>query len=159
MTYVRTARNHKSYTYRCVLYFVVEVGGDRAQTYEKWSFFSIFSRLASFPQVFGQVKECLTLKWHEMIKVLDVVACSMVFFLETWWFEDFSKLHRVILFKYFWPIYVVRYLWSVSSKFWASVAADHTAFYKNCEGIFCNDVINCFYYALRLNSAGTSAQT
>ena len=35
--------------------------GRSAQTLEKWSFFSAFSRLGLFPQVFGKVKEWLKL--------------------------------------------------------------------------------------------------
>ena len=42
--------------------------------------FSIFSRLGPFPQVFGQVKEWLMLKLHEMIRVLHVAVCSIAFF-------------------------------------------------------------------------------
>ena len=40
-------------------------------------FCSIFSRLDSFPQVFGQVKEWLMLDLHEIIRVPHVVACPM----------------------------------------------------------------------------------
>ena len=42
--------------------------------------FSIFSRLGPFPQVFGQVKEWLMLKLHEMVRVLHVAVCSIAFF-------------------------------------------------------------------------------
>ena len=45
------------------------------------SFFSIISRLGSFPQVFGQVKEWSILKLNEIITVLDLVACPIIFVL------------------------------------------------------------------------------
>ena len=41
--------------------------------------FSIFSRLAPYPQVFGQVNEWLIVGLHEMIRVPHVVACPMDF--------------------------------------------------------------------------------
>ena len=40
-------------------------------------FFSICRRLGHFPQVFGQAKEWVILKLHEMIRVLHVVAWPM----------------------------------------------------------------------------------
>ena len=51
--------------------------GRSAQTYEKWSFFSIFCRLGHFLQVFGQVNEWPVLEFHEMTKVLHAVACPI----------------------------------------------------------------------------------
>ena len=39
--------------------------------------FSIFSRFAPYPQVFGQVNEWLIVGLHEMIRVPHVVACPM----------------------------------------------------------------------------------
>ena len=53
--------------------------GWSAKTYEKWSFLGIFSRLSSFPQVFGQVKEWFILELLEMMKAPHVVACSIIF--------------------------------------------------------------------------------
>ena len=49
------------------------------QNYENLSFFGVFSCLGDFPQVFGQIKEWLILKVHEMIKVPNAVAGSMDF--------------------------------------------------------------------------------
>ena len=46
--------------------------------------FRIFSRFGLFPQVFRQVKECLILQLHKMIRVLHAIACSIVFI----WFCD-----------------------------------------------------------------------
>ena len=57
-----------------------------AQTYGKCSILSIFSRLGSFRQIFGQVKKWLTLELCEMIKVPHIVACPMVFLF--WRIED-----------------------------------------------------------------------
>ena len=42
--------------------------------HEKRSFFRVFSHLDLFTQVFGQVKECLNLKFQEMISAPHVVA-------------------------------------------------------------------------------------
>ena len=38
-----------------------------------------FSRLGTFPQVFGQVKEWLILELQEMIKVPHEIACAIDF--------------------------------------------------------------------------------
>ena len=43
-------------------------------------FFGAFSRLGDFPLVFGQVKDHLILEFYEMIRVLHVVAFTIVFF-------------------------------------------------------------------------------
>ena len=53
-------------------------------------------------------------------------------------------LRFLILFKYFRSTFVVRYLWCVFSRFWASLAADHAVFYQNCGSIFCDNVPNFF---------------
>ena len=55
--------------------------GRSAQTYEKWSFYSIVSRLAPFYRVFAQVKEWLILELHEMIRARHVVAYPIVYIL------------------------------------------------------------------------------
>ena len=57
----------------------VGLAGRSVQSYEKWSFFSAFSRLGQFPEVFGQVKEFLILELGEIIRVLHLVACPMDF--------------------------------------------------------------------------------
>ena len=49
------------------------------QNHESSSFFGVFSRLGHFPKFLGQVKECLALELHEMIKVPNVIACPMDF--------------------------------------------------------------------------------
>ena len=48
-------------------------------------FFSIFSHLGSFPQVFGEVKEWLMLELHKIIRVSHEVACPIVFFFFILW--------------------------------------------------------------------------
>ena len=50
-----------------------------AKTNEKLSFSCIFSRLGSFPHVFGQLKEWFLLELLEMMKASHVVVCSIVF--------------------------------------------------------------------------------
>ena len=47
----------------------------------KRSFFSTFSRVDPFPQVFRQVKDILILQLHEMIKAPHVAVCPIVFIL------------------------------------------------------------------------------
>ena len=78
--------NDKSVTYSCMpncFYFVLwaKLPGRSVQNYEKWSFFSVFSRLGSFSWVFGQVKEWPILELYETIRVPHIVACPIVFLL------------------------------------------------------------------------------
>ena len=62
--------------------FVIEINRDECLTLmKKRSFFSVFSCLDPFPQVFGQVKEKLILELHETIRVLLDVACRIAFLL------------------------------------------------------------------------------
>ena len=65
---------------------MIKLGIGSAQTYGKCSILSILSRLGSFPQIFGEVKEWLILELCEMIKVPHIVACPMVFLF--WRIED-----------------------------------------------------------------------
>ena len=59
-------------------------------------FFSAFSRLDPFPQVFRQVKESLILQLHEMKRMLQVVACPTVFilFYDQYWQGGVLKLMK-----------------------------------------------------------------
>ena len=50
-----------------------------AKTYENCSFSGIFSRVASFLQVFGQVKGQIMIEQHKIIR--HVVACPIAFIL------------------------------------------------------------------------------
>ena len=126
-----------------------------AQTYEKCSNFSIFSRLSSFPQVFGQAQEYSILKLHEMIRMSQIFACPIIFTLVC----DLGRYGGVLehikndQFQVFSAVVVV------SSTFWAGLGADHTVFYKNCESIFYYCVLNGFYCALKSTSAKWSAET
>ena len=47
----------------------------------KCSILSVFGRLSLFLQLFGHVKERLTLDLHEMIRVSYAVACTIGFIL------------------------------------------------------------------------------
>ena len=64
-----------------VLLFVLSsrLAGKSAQIYDKLSFFSIFSRLCAFPQVFGQVNEWPIVEFQEMIIMSHLVARPIVF--------------------------------------------------------------------------------
>ena len=81
-----------------IFYFVLwaKLVGKSVESYEKWWFFSVFNRLDHFAQVFRQVKECLILQLHEMIRVLHEVACPIVFilFYDPYWQEGVFKLMK-----------------------------------------------------------------
>ena len=86
MDYVRAAQNNKSVTFNCApnyFYFVLwaKLAGTSAQSYGKGSFFSVFSRLDHFPQVFRQFNEWPILKLNEMIRVPHLVLCQIAFIL------------------------------------------------------------------------------
>ena len=55
--------------------------GEMFKTIKIESFFSVFSRLDSFPQVFGQVKGWLMLEFQKMRRVSHEVAFSIFFIL------------------------------------------------------------------------------
>ena len=57
------------------------MAGRSVQSFEKSSFFSVFGRWDHFPQVFRQVKKCLILYMHEMIRLQHLVACPNVLIL------------------------------------------------------------------------------
>ena len=74
----------KSVICSCVpnyFYFVLwqRLASRSAQTYGKWLFFSIFSRVGPFPQVFPQDKELPMLKMYKIIRMSDVLAWLIVF--------------------------------------------------------------------------------
>ena len=119
MTYIKVTWNDKNATFCCVLncfYFVLwsSLAAERSvQNYEKWSFFSIFSRLDPFPHVFVQVKGWLILKLHEMIRVAHLVAFLRVFnllYAQTWQ-ERVFKVTEKNLFLLFLAV------WGFFSKF------------------------------------------
>ena len=81
MTYIRIAWSNKIVTWIYVpnCFYVILLGrlAERSvQNCERWSFFSIFSRLGLLFQVFGQVKGWLILELHEMIRLPYVFSCS-----------------------------------------------------------------------------------
>ena len=55
--------------------------GSSVESYEQLSFSSAFSYLGLFPEVFGQVNGWPILKLREMINVLHLVACPILFIL------------------------------------------------------------------------------
>ena len=63
--------------------------GWSARTYEKQSFFSIFSCFGLFTLVFEQVNEWPILEFYEMIRVLRIVAFPIVFIL---FYDDFLNI-------------------------------------------------------------------
>ena len=84
---------------------------------EEWSklwtmfSFSAFSRLGTFSQVFGQVKELLTLELHKIIKVLHKVVCSIVFILffeQSWQGEVFKvmKTDHILVLLAVWVLFL-----------------------------------------------------
>ena len=68
-----------------------------------------FTRLGLFPQVFGQVNECPILKLHEMIIVLDVVACPIIFILfdDRGWQGVVFKVMKNVQFLLFLVVWVL----------------------------------------------------
>ena len=91
MACIKIALNNKSATCSCVpncFYFGLwaELAEMNSQSYKKWSFFSVFMGLSTFPQVFGQVKEWLFLELHKIIRVSHVGTCPIAFlFYELSW--------------------------------------------------------------------------
>ena len=84
MVYVETAQNDKSVTCSCVpnfFYFAFLTKVTREERLNLWKkiFYSAFSRLGPFPQVFTQFKECLGLQLHEIVRVVHEVVCPIVF--------------------------------------------------------------------------------
>ena len=64
------------------------------QSYKELPFFSIFSHLRPFPQVFGQVKESLILELRKVTRVPHAVACPMDF-------DLLCDLRKMTIFRYF----------------------------------------------------------
>ena len=62
--------------------FLTKVAREECSKLWKKNFHSVFSRLDTFPQVFMQVKECLVLQLHEMVRVVYEVACPIVFYFD-----------------------------------------------------------------------------
>ena len=113
MVYVGTAQNNKSVTSSFVpncFYFVFLTKVVREECSKLWKkiFYSVFSRLDPFPQVFRQVKKCLVLQLHEIVRVVHEVACPIVFILiyDRYWQGEVLKImknHIFGIFKRFCP--------------------------------------------------------
>ena len=56
---------------------MIQIGKEKPSNLQKMIIFSTCSCLGPVPQVFGQVKEWLILKLHEMIRVSHVIACPI----------------------------------------------------------------------------------
>ena len=82
--------------------------------HEKRSFFRVFSRFDLFTQVLGQVKECLKLKFQEIIRVSHAVAWPIAFL---FYEEDWQR--GVLVFKVVIFLFVFYPIWSFSPTFWA----------------------------------------
>ena len=82
--------------------------------------FSAFSRLGTFPQVFGQVKELLTLELHKIIRVLHKVACSIAFilFYEQSWQGEVFKVMKTD------HIFVLLAIWVLFLKIWVRLRGE-----------------------------------
>ena len=77
----------------CPIVFVFLYDRGRiAQTYGKWSVFSILNRSVHFLQVFGKSKEWLMLELHEMIRVLQVVAYKKFLAVEVLFLKFLGRL-------------------------------------------------------------------
>ena len=103
VAYIRMAWNDKnatcSYVPSC-FYLVLwsTMAGRSVQTYEKWSFFSAFSRFGPFRQIFGQVKERLMLELHKIIRMSLAISCQLFFrcFIRKVGRKECSKLLKMI---------------------------------------------------------------
>ena len=97
-------------------YFVLWPGlvGKSVQLMKNDHFLNIFISFGRFPQVFGQVNECLILELHVMIRVLHVVVCpfTSILFENRDWEGGVLKLTRS---DYF---FVFLAVWVLSPSFW-----------------------------------------
>ena len=140
MPYIKLAWSDKSATSSCVLNcfsFVwwLILAGRSAQTYEKWSIFYIFISFGLFPQVFGQVNKWLISELHELIRVVQLVAFTIVFFcfMIEIGREECSKLWKTIIF-----------LVLLTPKLLGSLVA-YIRFSWNYKSATCSCVSSCFY--------------
>ena len=84
------------------------IGREDCSKLRKKFYFSVIRRLDPFPRVFRQLKECLTLQLHEMIRVLHEVACPIVCVLccDRYWQIGLLKLmknYHIFIFSRFCP--------------------------------------------------------
>ena len=142
MSHIKIAWRDKSAACSCVpIIFVLfddaDWQGGLLKLMKNDHFFSIFSRLGPFPQVFGQVKRRFMLKLHKIIRVSHVVASSIVFilFCERSW-QNFEK----------WSFYSVLSVWVLFPKFLADKGATYVRIAQNNKSVTCSCVPNCFLF-------------
>ena len=116
LAYSKIPWNDKIATCRCVpnyFYFVwwSRLAGRSAETYENWLFFSIFNHLGAFPLIFGQVKDCLMLELHKIIRVSHEFRVKFFLFCLQGWVYKVMKNNE--FFFCFWLF------GSFSPRFWA----------------------------------------
>ena len=88
VVYFITSQNNKNVTFSFVpkwFYLILwaRLAGRSVQIMKN-DYFSVFSRLGPFSQVFGQVKEWLMLELHKIIRVSYVVTWPFFFFFILW---------------------------------------------------------------------------
>ena len=91
---IRRAKRVVSCSVIFLFYLWARLAERSVECYKKLSFFSIFSRLCLFPQVFGHTNEWLMLELQKIIRVSNAVACSIIFvvFYEQGWQGEMFKL-------------------------------------------------------------------
>ena len=148
MPYITIAWNEKniacSWVPNC-FYFVLWsiLAGRSAQTYEKWSYFSIFSRFGLFLQIFEQVIGWPILELYKMIRVLHAVSCPIVFI----WFYDWDWQGEVLKLRSFFTVFS-RLGGSFSPSFWAGYGVTYVRTAQNNKNVTCSFVPNCFSFVL-----------
>ena len=159
MNHIKIAWNDKSATFTCVGNHFCFVWWSRltersAKTYEKWSFFSICSRLGHFPQFFGQIKEWLMLELKKMIRVSYAAVGPIVFSL----FGNSDWKGGVLKFMKHDHFVVLSAAWFLPHNFWGrlKVACIRTA--ENDKSVTYGCSPNCFYFILWARLAGRGVQ-
>ena len=145
MPYIITAQYNKSATSSCVLkcsYFVLwaKLAGRSVQSYDNWLFFSPFSRLDPFSQVAIKVKKWLILEVHEMIGVLHLVACPMVFNLLC------GRVHQGGMLKLVKNDYFLVFL-TIPPSFWVAYGVVYIRIARNDKSVsFCRIRTEFFFF-------------
>ena len=75
---IRRVKRVVSCSISFLFYLWARLAERSVESYKKLSFFSIFSRLCLFPQVFGHTNEWRMLELQKIIRVSNAVACSIV---------------------------------------------------------------------------------
>ena len=111
-----------------------------ADTYKKWSFFSVFGRCGLFPQDFGQVQGHIILCLIKIKRVCFIVLCRilLVFFGIEGDMEECTNLRKMVNSKYFLPS------GSFSSSFWAGWGMVYIRITWNDKIPICSCILSCF---------------